>query len=76
MIKKIKEIWIFKKHVKREFAEGADERGINVKFILSALFKCILPNNNNNQNNKKKETLKTKSLKQNNNQKISFPVED
>ena len=25
-------------------------RGINVKFILSALFKCILPNNNNNHN--------------------------
>ena len=74
----MEEIWIFEKTCQKraKLAVGADERGINVKFILSALFKCILPNNNNNQNNKKKETLKTKSLKQNNNQKISFPVED
>ena len=62
------------KHVKREnkVAWGADERGINVKFILSALLKCILPNNNNNQNNNKNGN--TKAVEQNNNQKFLFPV--
>ena len=39
-------------------AKEADDQGINVKFIFSALFKCILPNNNNNQNNNEKEKPK------------------
>ena len=62
------------KHVKREnkVAWRADERGINVKFILSALLKCILPNNNNNQINNTNGN--TKSVELNNNEKFLFPV--